>query len=107
MRTFEYDLPDKELVARFGKACAQSGVANSGLIIDMMSNVYVEEVLDLRRALLARLAGEMPPVRPGALVRRKDLEDSSRGLVVERVLYVGFDPEYVQRNEFWHITTQS
>lgn len=115
MRSFEYDLTDTQLVLQFAQACAQGGVANSGLIFDIMGDIHLEDMFRLRRALLARLAGEKPPVRPGALVRHKNpkaLEysvagDGSRGFIVDRVLYRGHESEYAQRDEKWHITLQS
>ncbi len=72
MSQWAYGLPNKELVEEFARACAQSGMSNSGLVIDVMGSVYyAEEVRYLKGVLLARLEGAKPPFGRGDIVKTK------------------------------------
>ena len=79
----------------------------------MMASSFAEQAHYLKGVLLARLAGQKPPVRPGDSVRYKKQPDffayELRGdrvqtFIVERVIYVGYDLFLASKKEKWHIT---
>lgn len=76
MSKWAYEMSDKELIDEFGKACAESGVSNSGLCIDPMGPCDAEEARYLRGAVLARIEGLKPSFKRGDVVQIKSGRDA-------------------------------
>ena len=66
-----YEMTNEELLRAFGQACAEAGVSNSGLVIDVMGPVHASEARYLKGAVLARLDGQKPPFSRGDIVQSK------------------------------------
>lgn len=69
MSKLAYDYTNEELVDAFGKAAAQAGVSNSGLVIDPMAGYLLAEVRYFRGVLLSRLEGKERPFTRGDIVK--------------------------------------
>lgn len=116
MRTFEYDLSDKDLVKAFRDASIRSRSPFGGQVHDPIGNYQAQEWANTARylegVLHARLAGETPPVRPGAIVRSRKQSnffsyelrgDLVQTFIVEKVIYVGHDSFAASQKEKWHV----
>lgn len=64
-----YEMPHNQLIDKLAEACARSGTANSGLVIDVMAGSYAWDAGYFKGVVLSRLEGLAPPLRPGNLVR--------------------------------------
>jgi hypothetical protein len=71
MTKLAYDYTHMELVDAFVRAVAKAGVANSGLVIEIMGPHHAREARYLRGVLLARLEGQERPFTKGDRVRLK------------------------------------
>lgn len=63
-----YEISDADLINKFMHAAARAGASNSGLVIDIMASVYLEDLHYLKGCMLARLAGIKPEIQPGTTV---------------------------------------
>ena len=102
-----YDIEPELLIDRFAVACARSGVANSGLCIDIGGADHALNVQYLHGVLLARFLSKTPPFRPGQKVRmKKDAmvgfgwrpSPPDRILTIERVFF--------ERPDHWRLVFQ-
>jgi len=75
MSKWAYEMSDKELIDDFGKACAESGVSNSGICIDPMGPYHAERARYLGGVLLARTERLKPPFNRGDVVKIKSGRD--------------------------------
>lgn len=66
-----YEMTNEELLREFGQACAEAGLSNSGLVIDVMGPVHVGEARYLKGVVLARLDGQKPPFSCEDVVQSK------------------------------------
>ena len=66
-----YEMSNEEILKEFRRACAQSGTANRGLVIDVMGPAYAKEVRYLNGVLLAKLEGIKPPFKRNDTVKVK------------------------------------
>jgi len=71
MSEWAYEMSNKDIIDAFGKACAQSGVSNSGICIDPMGPYHAGEAHYFRGVLLARLEGLEPPFNRGDVTKVK------------------------------------
>lgn len=116
MRTFEYDLSDKDLIRAFRDAYMKSRSPFGGQVYDPIGSYQAQEWAHtaqyLEGVLHARLAREKPPVRPGAMVQHRKKPQfftyELRGdlvptFIVEKVIYVGHDSFAASKKEKWHV----
>lgn len=68
MSKLAYDYTNEELIDAVGRAAAQSGFSNSGMVIDIMAGSHRQEYIYLRGVLLSRLDGKQPSARRGDIV---------------------------------------
>jgi len=67
-------MTNEQLIQAFARTCAASGVANSGLVVDVMGPIHASEARYLKSVLLARLEGQKPPFNRRDLVESKSLQ---------------------------------
>lgn len=71
MAKWAYEMSNEELVDAFANACAASGTANSGLVIDITGPAKASRACYFRGVLLARLEGQKPPFNLSDAVQTK------------------------------------